>query len=235
MVMGVGITAAQEASTLELTSASFIRCSGTIIEGSFGVTALDSSGTVLNGSTAISATVNAASSSGGAASESWSYRAGTSVTFAFTFPSAFSYIDLYVQSGTARSDLYRFGCDGSIIRFGGGNFGPDGRINRSHGDLTSALYAASDKSGKPTIRVYDIAADSSGILRGDYAYELFQPYLNNPPSANTVLATLGKTTLIALTTGEFQINVGPDAEGKIHEVTFSGLPPRNIKFNSYLQ
>lgn len=230
----VGVVSAQTASSLEVTAPAFIRCSGTILEGSFGIDALDAGGGVINASTPISATIYATSSAGGSVVDSWSYLSGNSVTFAFTFPGAVSYVDIYVTAGGATSDLYRYGCDGTVTRFGGGG-GADARINRLHGDLISALYAATDSSGKPTIRVYDIASDSTGILRGDYAYKLFEPYLNNPPSVNTVLGTLGRTKLIALTTGEFQINVGPDAEGKIHEITFTGLPPKNIKFASYLQ
>lgn len=233
MIASLGVSA-QGASRLELTATAFIRCSGTIIEGSFGVDAVDAGGGIINATAPISATVSAVSNVGGFASDTWSYRSGSSVTFAFTFPADIAYADIRVSAEGATSDLYRFGCDGTITRFGGSQ-GADARINRFHGDLTSALYAAYDSDGNPTIRVYDIAADSTGMLRGDYAYELFEPYLTNPPAVNTVLGTLGKTKLIALTTGQFQINVGPDAEGKIHEIVWDGLPPRNIRFSSYLQ
>ncbi len=233
-IAGLGVVSAQSAASLNVTGAAFTRCSDSIIEGSFGVTALDSGGGIINSSTAISATVYAVSNSGGYASDSWSYVAGSSVAFAFSFPGSLSYADLFVQFDAARSDTYRFGCDGTITRFGGGG-GADARLNYGHGDLISALYSASDADGHPTIRVYDIAPDSTGILRGDYAYELFEPYINNPPSVNTYLGKLGRTTLTVLTSGEFQINVGPDAEGKIHEVILKGIPPVSIKFSSYLQ
>ena len=232
LLAGMSVVSAQDAASLEVTSPQFIWCNGTVIEGSFGLTIMDSSGGVINGSSGVSATLYGFSDAGGSASSTWSYVAGVSVTFAFNFPSTVSYADLFVQSGAARSDTYRFSCDGTVTRFGGGG-GADARLNRLHGDLISALYAASDSNGKPTIRVYDINADSTGLLRGDYAYALFEPYINNPPSTNTKLATLGRTTLIALTTGEFQINVGPDVEGKIHEVILNGIPPVSIKFSSY--
>jgi len=234
MVSGLGVVSAQGVASLEVTGAQFIRCSGGVIEGSFGVTAKDSDGGVINAGSAISATVYAASNTGSFASDTWLYLSGVSVTFAFTFPGSFSHADLFVQSDLARSDTYRFGCDGTVTRLGGSLAG-DTRLNRYHGDLVSALYSASDSDGNPTIRVYDINADSSGALRGDYAYALFQPYLNNPPSVNTYLGTLGRTRLYALTSGEFQINVGPDAEGKIHEVILNGIPPVSIKFASYIQ
>lgn len=102
----------------------------------------------------------------------------------------------------------------------------DGRINMGRGDLINAIYNTRDDSGQPALGVWAIDADSKGIYTGRFAYELFEPYLDAPPSENTRLAVVGQTTLYALTSGEFQVVVGPDDEGKTYTTVFSGLPVR---------
>jgi hypothetical protein len=223
-----------QSGSIEVSQASFYACSGTNLEGRWALAVYDASGNLINGSSTVNVMLYAAFSNGATASNSWNYQAGQAVDFIFGTSGTFAYVDIYPLYNGVQGPVYRYGCDGSISVLGGGNIGPDGRINRENGDLISALYNVVDKNGKPVIRVYDIDANSKGILRGDYAYSLFAPYIDNPPASNTIVARLGRTVLIALNTGEFQINVGPDAEGKIHEITFSSLPAKNIKFNSYI-
>lgn len=238
-VFGVTSLQAQTAATVEVTSTAFAFCSGSQIEGSLAVTLLDAGGAVLNDVTPITSVVQAVGSNGTSVTSSWDYLAGQPVAFSFVFGGVISYADLEVISGNASSGIYRFGCDGTITFLGGGTgagvFGFDGRINLFHGDLMSALYIGRNDDRQPTLRVYDIGADSKGILRGDYDYELFAPYLETPPATVVRLGSLGRTVLYALPSGEFQVLIGPDdAEGKVHEVTFTGLPPTSIRFWSYI-
>ncbi len=102
----------------------------------------------------------------------------------------------------------------------------DGRINMGRGDLINAVYNTRDDSGQPALGVWAINADSKGVYTGRFAYELFEPYLDTPPSENTRLGMVGQTTLYALTSGEFQVVVGPDDEGKTYTTVFSTLPVR---------
>lgn len=238
-VFGAGSLQAQTAATIEVSQTSFTFCSGAQLEGSLAVTVFDAGGAVINDVTPVTSEVRAVGSNGTSVSDTWDYLAGQPVAFSFVFGGAISYADLEVVSGNASSGIYRFGCDGTITFLGGGTgagiFGFDGRINLFHGDLISALYVGRNADRQPTIRVYDIGADSKGILRGDYDYELFAPYLETPPRTTVRLGSLGRTVLYALPSGEFQILIGPDEqEGKVHEVTFTGLPPTSIRFWSFI-
>jgi hypothetical protein len=104
----------------------------------------------------------------------------------------------------------------------------DGRLNPNAGDLLDVLYIGRDDTGSPAIDVYRVDGDS-GVFIGEFEYALFEPYLDTPPSTNTRLETIDKATLYALSSGEFQINIGPDAEGKYGIVIFSGLPPSSTR------
>lgn len=104
---------------------------------------------------------------------------------------------------------------------------PDERVNLGGGDLINAVYNTSDDDGVPALGVWTVDTSSNGIFSGYFAYALFEPYLDNPPAQNTRLGMVGQTTLYALTTGEFQIVIGPDAEGKTYTTVFNGLPMRD--------
>lgn len=123
------------------------------------------------------------------------------------------------------SSLYRYDCLTGLVTV---SAGVDDRINRGRGDLVAALYVRADREGRPVIRVYNITVASEGVFAGDFTYAMIEPYLNNPPSRNTQLQTIGKVTLYALTTGEFQINIGPDAQGKTYVLIWRGFPPRSL-------
>ena len=43
----------------------------------------------------------------------------------------------------------------------------------------------------------------------------------------------GKFAFYILPTGEYQVNVGPDTEGKIEALTFTGIPPQNAILRSF--
>lgn len=226
----VGWTAAfAQASALEITGAAFTRCQNGIIEGSFGVIAYDADGKVTNSVTPLATAILVYSSTGEFVGSSWDYVAGQSVAFAFAFADGFTYTDIAVEAG-ARSDTWRFHCNGVIENLGGGLSGlSDGRLNYYHGDLINVLYR-SNVDSQPAIAVYGLDEDSNGIRRGYFTLDDIAPYIDNPPAVNTAIRTIDESTLYALTSGEFQINIGPDDEGKLYTVIFDGLPVTSVYY-----
>ena len=62
--------------------------------------------------------------------------------------------------------------------------------------------------------------------------------LPDMPAENLLLAgdADGPFAIFKLTTGEYQVNIGPDAEGKVQVVIFDGIPPTTVygyEFNVY--
>jgi hypothetical protein len=107
--------------------------------------------------------------------------------------------------------------------------GSDGRLNRFHGDLISVLYRGT-VGGQPAIAVYGLDDESNGLLEGYFTLDDIAPYADSPPAENTAIRTIDQSTLYALTSGEFQINIGPDDEGKLYTVIFGGLPVAGVTF-----
>jgi len=106
---------------------------------------------------------------------------------------------------------------------------PDNRINWQMGDDIAAVYRDVDDAGKQALSVYEINEDAEGEFRFKVTMADLQPYLDNPPAHNTEIKSAGKATLYALTSGEFQISLGPNAEGKIYDLIFSTLPVEEFK------
>ena len=101
---------------------------------------------------------------------------------------------------------------------------PDNRINWRMGDDIAAIYRDADDAGNPALSIYEINDAAEGELRFKVTMADLQPYLDNPPAHNTEIKTAGKVTLYALTSGEFQISLGPNAEGKVYDLIFTTLP-----------
>lgn len=78
------------------------------------------------------------------------------------------------------------------------------------------------------LHIYDIDSNGNGTFLFAISDEDLAPFIGNPPSTNTLIASAGPASLYALTTGEFQINYGPDAEGKTYVVVFDGIPATNV-------
>lgn len=195
-----------------------------------GVTEYDADGNITNGVTPLSAMVYAWSSGGGAAAATGDFVAGQSKAFGFGFTSDFLYVDLSVVAAGATSDTYRFFCDGTIINLGGGHSSlSDGRLNRFYGDLINVLYRGT-VGGMPAMLVYSLDADSNGLLAGAFTPEDIAPFVGAPPAENTAIRTIDRSTLYAITSGEFQINIGPDAENKVYTIIFNGLPVMSVYY-----
>ncbi|MCK6577709.1 MAG: hypothetical protein L6Q98_06355 [Anaerolineae bacterium] len=55
------------------------------------------------------------------------------------------------------------------------------------------------------------------------------------PTENLLLRERGVIALYKLTTGEYQVNVGPDAEHKVYVINFTGCPAENIYESNFVQ
>jgi hypothetical protein len=112
---------------------------------------------------------------------------------------------------------------------------PDDRINRHHGDTYAIIYPRRDDAGKPALHIYCVDPAGNGTLDLTVTQEMFDK-VPTPPSENTEVAStkcLVPVSLYVLTTGEYQINIGPDIEGKMDIVIFTGLPPANVYYNYF--
>jgi len=95
-----------------------------------------------------------------------------------------------------------------------GGFQPDdGRLNVDAGAPVSIYCQGKD------VQIYAINSDSEGEL----ALMVTADQLGgDPPSENTLLAQADLIRLYRLTTGELQVNVGPDFEGKEYVFIWNG-------------
>lgn len=222
------ISAAAPATRLELVSAVLGGCSSDTVTGSLQIAALDDQGNIVNSATALDFRVVFTSNSG-IQQFTTTKTASQTAAFAVQFPGAFTTAAVQVflvSDPSIKSALYTLNCDDLTISAVAAGDG-DGRLNPNAGDLINVLYVGFDSTGNLAIDVYTVEGDS-GKYFGQFPYKLFQPYLSQPPATNTKLATLDQSTLYALVSGEFQIDVGPDAQGKVGKVIFS-FPPKNIR------
>jgi len=108
----------------------------------------------------------------------------------------------------------------------------DDRLNYQHGDLYAVLYASKDEAGDPAIDVYCVG-EEGGVFGFQIPGSAFTA-VASPPAANTqVFESTACGVLVSafvLTTGEYQINIGPDIEGKVDVIIFHGMPPDGIYF-----
>jgi hypothetical protein len=110
---------------------------------------------------------------------------------------------------------------------------PDNRINWKHGDDYVAIVPAQDSKGNPVLHLYCIDAKGNGSLGTILTQETFDKAPARP-STNT---KVGETDVCrvpvkfyVLTTGVYQVNIGPNAEGKVDVIVFTGMPPTNIHY-----
>jgi hypothetical protein len=54
------------------------------------------------------------------------------------------------------------------------------------------------------------------------------------PEQNTLIKEYYEFALYRLTTGEFQLNVGPDAENKVFVVIWTGCPPQEVEESTFI-
>jgi hypothetical protein len=111
---------------------------------------------------------------------------------------------------------------------------PDDRINYQHGDLFAAAYVRQDSAGDPTLDIYCI--DSSN--RGAIGLIVTHDELNGavPTAGNTLIAQTDQCTVgvavYRLASGEYQLNIGPDPEGKIYVTIWTGMPISDLHYET---
>lgn len=118
---------------------------------------------------------------------------------------------------------------------GGGGGAPT--INNGPADMWATIFGGTDDQGKPDVQIYCI--DLAG--NGYFGMQVTQADIANavptmPPASNTLVKLTDKcltpVSFYVLTTGEYQINIGPDAQGKTHVTIFTGFPPSNLHFQN---
>lgn len=225
LLVGVHSTfAAGTAATAKVQFAGLRECSGALITGSITIGVYDANGTLLNGTTPVSATVHATHSNGAVAPIPWDFVAGENYNFSFlvgSTPVVYATIVVVIDGTEVSSPLITVYCDGRVFVGQGG----DSRINRNHCDLMAALYSTARG-----IEVWMIEADSSGTYMGAFTTEDIAPFADAPPAVNTFVRTIWPASLEVLTTGELQIKIAPDAEGKSCTVVVDGIPVRSVYF-----
>lgn len=238
--------AAGPVASIELTNLTFIQCNQfpSVFQGRFSVVAKDANGDVVNTpGNPLSFIVTASSGNGGDTFDilvdsdfvqEFAIAAGGGSPITSGSIQVALALDPSIQSA-----VYVWDCSSQSVIPGGTPGGSPGdpssrieddRLNLSQGELMAILYARPDRNGKLGVHVYGVSHLSTGYLIGIYPNSDFVKYLDNPPAKNTKIRSIGQTTLYALTTGEFQINIGPDANGEIIEVIFSGIPPTNVYY-----
>jgi len=103
--------------------------------------------------------------------------------------------------------------------------GQDDRANHGHGDHIAAVFVDRDDAGNPDFKLYCVSPHID-IYAGEISLALLDS-VPHPPATDTLIKTFTACSfpvrLYALTTGEFQLNFGPDAEGHTAIMIFSDL------------
>jgi hypothetical protein len=97
---------------------------------------------------------------------------------------------------------------------------PDNRINCHLYDDQIVLYHGAQSD---SIDVFLVDGSSDGQFLFTINAADFGDYLNNPPAQNTLIDQVGDVSVYILTTGEVQVNYGPDANGKTYVIIMSGI------------
>jgi hypothetical protein len=96
----------------------------------------------------------------------------------------------------------------------------DARINCHLYDDQIVLYGADSGTGIDVFMV-------DGSSEGQYLFTInaadFGSYLTNPPAQDMLIDHVGNVSVYILTTGEVQVNYGPDANGKTYVIIMSGI------------
>ncbi len=102
----------------------------------------------------------------------------------------------------------------------------DSRLNRQ-AYAYAAIYC---DDANQRVAIYGIHAQATdGKAPGEGFPAIFVPYGSLPPTptaeqGNTLIQQYLDIGFYRLTTGEYQVNAGPDSEGKTYVVTFDGCP-----------
>lgn len=98
------------------------------------------------------------------------------------------------------------------------------------------VYATATDTGVG-LSLWGTDAEGDGYLVASLTGVELETLLADLPAENTLLATgsslYGEINVYLLTTGEFQVNVGADAEGWVRVMIFSAFPVANVSYDSF--
>ena len=107
-----------------------------------------------------------------------------------------------------------------------------GPINTGYGDSLVVLAQGKDSLGGPDVEVWCL--DPQGYAR-TVAMTLSKGTLADLPAYPTANTLIDKNNSCSvpvsayiLTTGEYQVTIGPDPHGVVNQTVFTGLPPSNV-------
>jgi hypothetical protein len=103
----------------------------------------------------------------------------------------------------------------------------DQRIN-CLGNEYYGVYTRETANGSCYIDVLLIDQATGRGRRGIRLTPREQTRIEDFPEENTLIESYYETSLYRLTTGEWQVNAGPTAEGKVYVVVFTGCPATNV-------
>lgn len=107
----------------------------------------------------------------------------------------------------------------------------DRRIN-CLGHEFYAVYTQLNEAGRCNVDVFLI---QNGKGKGAFRVTtLERSKLPETPREPLVVDSYYEVTMYKLPTGEFQVNAGPDSQGKMYTVTFTGCPAENISEETYI-
>jgi hypothetical protein len=151
------------------------------------------------------------------------------------FPYGEYSVPVNMTAGEHKIEIWYVDYTGSAIiqvDWGSAGFVPlgvDGRFCFGAGETAAALYAVGDG-----FQVYGVSSQDTGWL----ALNITADALDELPAMleqNLRVATSkdGKIAFYKLTSGEYQINVGPDLEGKTHVCTFRPSAIKSARVTSF--
>jgi hypothetical protein len=109
----------------------------------------------------------------------------------------------------------------------------DGRLNPQMGDGLAIAYEGSDGNGGSSLDFYCVAPDSTGFLGLQITAEDLPESI---PAENTLIkqSEVCNVAFYVLSSGEYQVNIGPDAEGKVWELIFTSLDMDNLRMQQFV-
>ena len=97
-----------------------------------------------------------------------------------------------------------------------------------------ALYTHTQKNSTCDIEVLGIDPKTGKPRPALYVRASTLAKLPEFPEKNTLIKTYYEFSLFKLTSGEYQLNVGPDFENKVHVIIWTGCPAQNPYESSYI-
>ncbi|MEZ4670926.1 MAG: hypothetical protein R3E39_23735 [Anaerolineae bacterium] len=97
-----------------------------------------------------------------------------------------------------------------------------------------ALYTHEYRNGTCDIEVLGINPKTGKPRPALYVRNSVLAKLPEFPETNTLIKSYYEFSLYKLTSGEYQLNVGPDFENKVHVIIWTGCPAQNPYETSFI-